>query len=339
MSMTLLWTELCLAALIILGASNFLTKSADVIALKTGLGRSFVGIVMLATATSLPEMGTGISAVSIVGTPDLAIGAAFGSNLFNLLIIAVLDIFWRNGPILSRIDRTSITVCVFGIVIVLIAAMAVWFHDLTTVLSDWYVSPISVILCILFLGAIYTIYLTNRHASVEKNKNELSTSNYDGYSVTKAFTVYLIAATIVVITAIWLAQIGDQLATVMNWKASFVGTQFLAFITSLPELATSFAALRLNAPELAITNVLGSNLFNMSFVLLFDDLAYTKGVVWTAVSNIHSITAIIAIVMTLVVLVSLMIQPRKRLGKYLTYEACLLIMLYIFGSVITFILP
>jgi len=338
MNTTLLWSELFVAALIILLASNFLTKSADVIALKTGLGRSFVGVVMLATATSLPEMGTGISSVSIVGTPDLAMGAAFGSNLFNLLIIAILDIFWRNGSILSSINGSSITVCIFSIGIIIVAAIAIGFHQLTSVLSNWYLSPFSIILAILFLWAIYKLYIANRNVHVSEDQNGLDNNNYAEYSVRKAFTVYLTAATVVVVTAIWLAQIGDDLATAMEWKASFVGTQFLALITSLPELATSFAALRLNAPELAITNLLGSNLFNMTFVLLIDDIAYTKGVVWAGISSIHAITAIIAIAMTFVVLFSLMTQPRRRISKYLTYETCLLTLLYIFGSFIIFIL-
>ena len=80
MTLAILWILLGVAAAIILGASLFLAKSADVIAIKTGLGRSFVGVVLLATATSLPELGTGISAVTVVGEPDLALGGAFGAT-------------------------------------------------------------------------------------------------------------------------------------------------------------------------------------------------------------------------------------------------------------------
>ena len=80
MTLAILWLQLGVAAAVILGASLFLAKSADVIAIKTGLGRSFVGVVLLATATSLPELGTGVSAVAIVGEPDLAVGGAFGSK-------------------------------------------------------------------------------------------------------------------------------------------------------------------------------------------------------------------------------------------------------------------
>ncbi|MDA1349850.1 MAG: sodium:calcium antiporter, partial [Chloroflexi bacterium] len=96
MAVALLWLQLAVAAAFILGASNYLARSADVIALKTGLGRSFIGVVLLATATSLPEFGTGVSSISLFNEPDLAAGDAFGSNVFNLLIIGLLDLFWRD---------------------------------------------------------------------------------------------------------------------------------------------------------------------------------------------------------------------------------------------------
>ena len=84
-----LWLQLLLSAAFILLASNYLAKSADVISFRTGLGRSFIGVVLLATATSLPELGTGVSSIILVDAPDLAAGDAFGSNLFK-------PVYYRN---------------------------------------------------------------------------------------------------------------------------------------------------------------------------------------------------------------------------------------------------
>ena len=94
----------------------------------------------------------------------------------------------------------------------------------------------------------------------------------------------MVSAALVVGAAIWLANSGDRIAETMGLEASFVGTQFLAFSTSLPELATSFAAVRLGAPDLAIGNILGSNVFNMGFILFLDDVAFTDGAIWSAAS-------------------------------------------------------
>ena len=80
MSVLVWWLILIAMAVAILITSNFLAKAADVIAEKTGLGRSFIGVVLLATATSLPELGTGLSSILLVGEPDLAAGDAFGAG-------------------------------------------------------------------------------------------------------------------------------------------------------------------------------------------------------------------------------------------------------------------
>ena len=133
-----------------------------------------------------------------------------------------------------------------------------------------------------------------------------------------------------------LAETGDMLADEMGWEASFVGTQFLAIITTLPELATSVAAIRLRAPELALANLLGSNIFNHGVVLFLDDVAFTEGVLWEAVSNVHLLTGVMAILMTCVVIGAVLVRPRRRPGKFWTFEAVALIAFYAATSLLVF---
>ena len=133
-----------------------------------------------------------------------------------------------------------------------------------------------------------------------------------------------------------LAHTGEGLAEAMGWERSFVGTQFLALSTSLPELAASVAAIRIMAPELAITNLLGSNLFNMGFVLFLDDAAYIDGPIWTAVSPIHALTAAIAVLMTMVVLIPVVSKAKTSIGRVVTLESSLLISLYVIASLLVF---
>ncbi len=333
-----LWIQLLLAAGLILFASNFLAKSADIIALRTGLGRSFIGVVLLATATSLPELGTGVSAITIVGQPDLAVGDAFGSNLFNLFIIGLLDLFWRKSgvPILNSVSTTSVFVGILGILVLSITILAIALHGHLGVdgFAGWLISPMTIILFVMFLFSMYMIYRVAQspeHAGVEAEEGE-----YASESLARAGATYLLAAAIIIGSAIWLANIGEGIAHAMHWQASFVGTQFLAFSTSLPELAASLAALRINAPELAITNVLGSNLFNMGFILTIDDLALVGKPLWSSISSIHEATAVFAIIMTSVVIIGLMVRTRRRPTKYFTYESIALISLYVIASAYVF---
>ena len=141
MELALLWLQLAGAAVVILAASTHLAKSADVIALKTGLGRSFVGVVLVATATSIPELGTGVSAITVVGEPDLAVGDALGSCIFNLAALAVLDLYWRKGPLLRRTTATPAVVGVLGVAVTAVAAIGMFVHAATDWFSTWTVSP------------------------------------------------------------------------------------------------------------------------------------------------------------------------------------------------------
>ena len=338
MDLALLWLQLGATAAIILGASQFLARSADIVAEKTGLGRSFVGVVMLATATSLPEMGTGISSIVLVDAPDLAAGDAFGSNLFNLMIIGLADLYWRNGPVLTAVKFTSVVVGALGVGLIALAVGAIYIHNATSVTSDWYISPVSVLMIVGFIAAMLLVYRHEKAAAPSEKTEGEGQAQYAEQSLPRALGIYFAAAAVVVAAAVWLAMTGDDLAHAMGWEASFMGTQFLAISTSLPELATSFAALRLNAPDLAITNVLGSNVFNMGFVLFVDDLVFTEGAVWSAVSQVHILTGLIAVLMTAVVIVGVLTRPRKRLGSVWTPEGGALVAAYIAASVLVFAL-
>ena len=341
MELALLWLQLAAAAAIILVTAHFMAKSADIIAEKTGLGRSFVGVVMLATATSLPELGTGMSSILLVDEVDLAVGDAFGSNIFNLLIVGLLDIYWRRGPVLSYVTATSNMVGVLGILLISIAVIAMVIHDMTTATSTWRVSPVTILMFGAFISAMYLIYRAeqNETETPEDDDSVDEPSNYGGESLGRAYLLYAVTALIVVGAAIWLAHTGDRVADAMGWEASFMGTQFLALSTSLPELAASFAALRLGAPELAITNVLGSNLFNMGFVLFLDDVAYSEGVIWNGIAGVHLLTAVIAILMTSLVVVGIQTTALKLDRRpIITIEGAAMILLYITASVLVFYL-
>ncbi len=335
MTITLLWLQLAAAAGIILVTAHYMAGAADVIAEKTGLGRSFVGVVMLATATSLPELGTGVSSIVLVGNADLAAGDAFGSNFFNLLIIGLSDLYWRRGPVLSSVTATSALVGVLGIVVISVALVGMIIHGLTSSLTGWYISPVSLILFGVFLVSMFLIYRAES-AERELPGRTDDEENYADRSLARSLLTYLVTAAIVVASAVWLASIGEDLARAMGWEASFVGTQFLAFSTSLPEIAASFAALRLGAPELAITNVLGSNLFNMGFVLFLDDVAFVDGSLWNGIAQIHQFTAIAAVVMTAIVVVGVMTRAWVRPRWPISPEGASMIALYIVVSVLVF---
>ncbi len=339
--MAVLWLQFVASAVLILFAAHFLASSADTVAERTGLGRSFIGVVMLATATSLPELATGVSAIAWLDSPDLAIGDAFGSNLFNLMIIGLADIYWQNGPVLNAVSRTSVMVGALGAGLIGLAALAIFIYSETYVTADWFLSPLTIVLILGFAAAMYLIYRHDQQTQAALKEDEsdpIDETSSAGQSLSRALIVYALSAAVVVAAAVWLANTGESIAETMHWEESFVGTQFLAISTSLPEIGTSFAALRLNAPELAITNVLGSNVFNMGIVLFFDDLAFTDGAVWSAVSTVHVLSGLIAVLMTMVVIVGIMTRPRQRIRGLWTPEGATLVGAYAGASALLYLL-
>src|SRR3990172_3826950 len=118
----LVWVQFAVCLLIIVVAGTKLAKYGDLIAEKTGLGRVWIGVVLLATITSLPELATGISSVTFVGEPDLTMGDLFGSNLVNLVIIAVIDLFYTRGPVLHYLGTGIVLSTVLSFFLITAAA-------------------------------------------------------------------------------------------------------------------------------------------------------------------------------------------------------------------------
>lgn len=350
----LLWLQLLAAAILTLGGAHYLARSSDVIARRTGLGHTFAGIMLLATATSLPELGTGVSSISLQNSPDLAAGAAFGSNMVNILIIGVADLAWRNGPLLGHVSRAPLLVAGLGVGVIAIASVATIIHHGTSAMGSWYLSPLTGVLFLFFLIATVAIYRFEKAKSKDRSTSapvleetaqaaarEAARDAVDDSmpGLTPAVALYVASALVVIASSVWLSYAGDGLADRLGWDESFVGTQFLAISTSLPELATSLAALRLGSPELAVGNLLGSNLFNMGFILAVDDLALTDGTIWAAISWSHALTGAIAIAMTAVVVAALLYRSKggkKPARRWAKPEAGVLIAMYVGASITLF---
>ncbi|HEX5635746.1 MAG TPA: sodium:calcium antiporter, partial [Gammaproteobacteria bacterium] len=141
---------------------------------------------------------------------------------------------------------------------------------------------------------------------------------------------YGLASVVVVAAGIWLPFIGKSLADIMGWSEGFVGTLFVAAVTSLPEAAVTIAAVRLGALDMALGNLFGSNLFNM-VILAIDDVFYLQGPLLSDVSSSHAVSALSAIIMTGIAIAGLFYRPKKRLFKTVGWVSLFLISVYLFN--------
>lgn len=334
MDLALIWFQFLVCAGLIGFAGPELSRSGDIIAEKTGLSHSWIGLILLATVTSLPELVTGLSAVTIADVPEIAIGDLLGSCVFNLAILIVLDLMHRDGPIYKRAHQGHILAAGFGIVLIGWSGMLVILGHEGFTLQIGHVGLYSPIIIGLYFIAIRTVF------SYERQQREAFVEHvaaqYSDITLRHAVRRYLFAAVVLVAAGVWLPFVGSDLADAMGWKETFVGTLLVAAATSLPELVVATAALRLGALNMAVANLLGSNLFNI-LVLAIDDLAYLKGPILSHVSPVHAVSAFSAVIMTGIVVVGLLYRTQHRVFRYLDWISISLFLVYLLNSYVLFV--
>jgi len=310
---------LCAAAIVVSGIQ--LTRYGERLADLSGLGRLWFGMVLMAGVTSLPELVTGIGAVTFVNAPNLAVGDVMGSCMFNLLILSLMDVR-INRPITSLVKPSHLLTGLFGIVLVSIAGLAILFSNRV---PNWgWISPFSAALLLAYLVAIAMIYRFEK-ADVQSSVVNLPKATQAEWR--RTVRNYGLHALVVVTAALFLPHLGNRIATLSGINNTFFGTVFLAASTSLAEVVVSFAAIRTAAYDLLMGNLLGSNLFNLA-VLALDDAFYLPGSLYASIEPGHLESALVIVLMTSIVGLGVMIKPTRTVWR-LGLDALLIIMLYV----------
>lgn len=328
MTATLLpWLKLLLCAAVIGVAGPILVHYGDIIARLTGLSRTWIGLALIAIATSLPELFTGISAATVAAAPNIAVGNVFGSCIFNLAMLVILDEASRAEPLYRRIDQGHILTAGFGVILIGSAGALVLLSQNAAPLQFLHVSIYTPFIVALYLVAMRAAFVYERRTPRPPQIIEADPH----MTLRRALIRYAAAAAVVVAAGIWLPFIGSDIADAMGWKKSFVGTLLISAATTLPELVVTVSALRMGAIDMAIGNLLGSNLFNI-VILAIDDLAFTPGPLLAAVSPAHAISAFAATIMSGIFIVALLYRPETRVRGTVGWVSIALLMVYILSS-------
>ncbi|MBI2412806.1 MAG: sodium:calcium antiporter [Deltaproteobacteria bacterium] len=303
------WIEfIALAALIVFGGSR-LSKYGDVIAEKTGIGRAWTGLILLASITSLPELFTGVSAVTIAGVPDIAVGDVMGACVFNLMTLALLDPMDRSSPLFSKIGQTHVMSAGFGILMLGVVSVSILLESAApSAVSIGIYTPI---IAVAYIVGIRTIYYYEKKFLVKLVEEAVERLKYTEIPLKRAIILYAANGLLVTVAAVFLPFVAGRLAGQTGLGASFFGTFFVAMVTTLPEFVVSFSAVRIGAYDLAIGNLLGSNMFNIA-LLAVDDILYAGGPLFSDISSAHATTGLMAMVMTSIVLLSISYRPERK---------------------------
>lgn len=314
----MIWIEFLAASLLVVLAAIKLAEYGDIISERTGLGGMFIGTLLLAGATSLPELLTTISSLN-QSVPNLAAGNVFGSNMFNMFLLAVLDVLNQRTRILRVVAaRHALTASLAT----LLSGMAIFF-----ILADLNVSLGWVGLGSILLMAAYIVGVWLIRTNTQMGQAPAGGGAGKGLPpLPRALLGFGIATAVLVLVVPWLVRISVTLAEITGLGTGFVGAALLGVITSLPELVAVLAAARIGAYDLAIGNLFGSNVFNM-FALGLTDVFYVRGSFLEEIDPAFALAGVIGLILTNLGLIGNLARVERRL-MFVEIDALLIMVGY-----------
>jgi len=328
----LLWAQFAGAGALVVAAGVRLTANADRLAERFRLGKAFVGFILVGWATSLPELVLSVGS-SVRGLPGLAAGNIFGSCTFNLGIIALYDLVQGRGALLS-LAGPGLKLC--GFLSAGMIALGAWGLLLGPTVVAANVSWVSLAIFGLYVLSVLVLYLNDRRGRAQLERQAPEVTRREAPPPRRV--AMSIAATVVIIllAGVWLTGLGKQVATRYSLSQSFVGAVFLAITSSLPELVTGIAAIKMGLYGMAIGSIFGSNIFNLA-ILALADFARGGGSLFEQVKASNQTAALLVsaaagITMTLTAILGIRLRRNKSfLG--LGWDVIAMLAIYVVGAV------
>ena len=317
------------SAVVVIFLGHQLAKYGDALATLTGWGRLFVGSILVALATSLPELSTNISAVRLdPPNPELALGNVMGANMVNMFTLAVVAHFFGGKRFLQQVAPEQ------GYLILLAAIMTglgILFAAVKMDLALWQIGLSSVILLVVYVLGMRLVYVRRPQEDVADGA-ENGAENSGAMSLRHAWSMFGLISAGVVAAGFFLAYSVDQVAEITGIASSTLGILAVSLVTTMPEAAATIAAARMGAADLGVGNLYGSCVFNI-IILSFADPFYRQGILINQSEPAHFVAGGMALLLILFGLV--LILGRNRMHRILVVAGlALMAALYLAGAVV-----
>ena len=228
-----------------------LSYYGDVLSKQSKVGAAFVGGLLIASITSLPEFVTSVSAV-VLDNASLSFGDIVGSNMFNIFVLAVYNIYFFKSNLFRNTSNKYIFECLILVSDYIFIILGC--HNII-------VNIVSLLLFFAYLVYMYSVFKNDKKEEEEINEKQK-------FILLK----FILTGIVMVVLSVLLTYQADKIAHMYpKFSSSSIGAILLGITTSLPEVVTTFALLKLNNYNMAISNMLGSNIFNF-LVLAISDL-------------------------------------------------------------------
>lgn len=321
MHLYLPWIIFVGSSAVVVFAAIKLAENGDVIAVRTRMGGLLVGTILLAGATSLPELIASISAFRI-DAPGLAAGNFFGSNLVNMFMLALVDLVNYQVPLLRTQAITQTLTAALAAMLTTVASIFV-LADVDIVVG--WVSIESIILIILYFGGVWLVQQEGKLSAATASRPETVPSA--GFpSLQRGLVGFGLAALVLLLAVPQLVGASSEIAVQTGMGDSFVGTALLSIVTSLPELLAAWAAVRIGAVEMAVGNLFGSSVFNM-LALGIADFFYLRGSFLNDIDNDFALVGMLGVLLTMMALLGNVARVERRM-LFIELDALAIIVVY-----------
>lgn len=250
-------------------ASNLAAKYVDILDKQTSLSGAFIGGVMLSAVTSLPELFTSLSSTLMLHKPGLCLGNIMGSDMFNSFLLGVLILLFfksfRNSEISSSHSITGLMVALSFIAVFLNCYGPVSFSVIT-------ISITSFLLLIFYIISLRKMSGENGEDSDDREAQTIETVP-SALSLRQLIIRLVVTSVCIVVISILLTYATDSIAHNLHLEQGFAGALLLGVATSLPELSSTFTLFRIKNHDIAVGNIVGSNIFNF-VILTITDILY-----------------------------------------------------------------
>jgi cation:H+ antiporter len=235
-----------------------LAKYGDELAESTGWGKLWVGTLLVATATSLPEVTVNIAAVWLEGSPGLALGNVFGADMINVFVLATVALAFGVGNLFGNQGRDTQILILLGLGLVALAT-------LMGITGDFGLGPTSVgglAILAVYVGGMRAVYRAGRESG---DDNSVPSGN-----ARRAWIGFGAAVIVVILAGRTLAASAERISELSGISASFIGVLLVSIVTTLPEASVTVTAALRRSYGIAMGNVYGSNAFNVVIFPLSD---------------------------------------------------------------------
>lgn len=307
-----LYLEYLFTSLMVVLLSIKASDYVDLLDKKSNLSGAFLGGIMLSAVTSLPELFTSISSTLLVKKPDLCLGNILGSDLFNMAALAVVALVffkkYKKGKISSSYRRVAAAVVVIYVAIALNFAGILKFEILT-------VSVTTLIIIVMYIIGAKFLAMASDNEADEEELN-IQASKDSPLTIKQIGIRFAIVSIGIIAFSIIVTFLTDQIAVRLNLGAGFAGALFLGVATSLPELTSTITLFKMKNFNIAVGNIVGSNLFNFIILALVDIISLKENVVSTPDAQVMNLM-ICGIIAAPLLLISIKIKNNAvRIGCY-----------------------